>query len=90
MAAVSVLTIGSLDPLDSPLQVDNQDTRIFQGSVSMSHNLSAFIPDATKGNFLLFVDPFHKQIYQIDFTDSNPTRRASIFLRASTTLNTST
>ena len=68
-----VLTICSLDPLDSPLQVVNQNTHIFQGSVSVFHNLRAFLSDATKGNFLLFVDPFHKQIYQIDFTDSNPT-----------------
>ena len=38
----------------------------------MSHNLRIFLSDVTKSNFLLFADPFHKQLYQIDFTDSDP------------------
>ena len=31
-----------------------------------------FLSDVTKSNFLIFADPFHKQLYQIDFTDSDP------------------
>ena len=35
--------------------------------------MRVFLSDVTQGNFLLFADPFHKQLYQIDFTDSDPT-----------------